>query len=51
MVKIMNNIKLVTKCLNDMIKLVKENPEYFSDDFDDDIISMAKYCIRLLESR
>lgn len=47
----MKNIEQVIKCLNEMIKLVEENPEYFSDGFDDDIVTMAKQCIRLLESK
>ena len=47
----MNNIQLVIKCLTEMIELVEDNPEYFSDGFDDDIVTMAKQCIKLLESR
>lgn len=46
----MKKAKLVVKCLLEMIQLVEDNPEYFHDGFDDDIITMAQYCIELLES-
>ena len=40
-------INVINRC-NSLIRLVKQNPEYFSDDFDYDIIEWCKYIKKIL---